>query len=254
MSPLPAWLRGGKTWGNQSSSSGKGGKGADRGGDLSDAVVTLASTLVANLGSEALSQTLPALQGALDTKPELANVLNGMASPRAGQRFHQENNAKPLELQIDQQWIGWLLGGRGKTIREIEADTGAKIKIDQSTKDYGYSVVLISGDSQAANNALRRVKASVAVVSGEKEDGARGQAPDDDVQEISLEVEQRFVGWILGKSGIVLKEIEAQSGAKVSIDQSTKHLGYSTVKISGGWQRRSTAKQLIEDKIQHASR
>eukprot|EP00930_Biecheleria_cincta_P061176 TRINITY_DN46734_c0_g1_i1.p1 TRINITY_DN46734_c0_g1~~TRINITY_DN46734_c0_g1_i1.p1 ORF type:complete len:616 (-),score=123.76 TRINITY_DN46734_c0_g1_i1:75-1922(-) len=259
MSPLPGWLRTGKSQGSQKKGPVGGGGRSRRGDgseDLSDAVLTLASTLVENLGSEALSQTLPALQGALDSKPELASALHGLASPSAGQRYQAlENNVQALELQVDQQWIGWLLGGRGKTIREIEAATGAKIKIDQSTKDYGYSIVAISGDSVAAKNALKRVKASLAVVSGEKQDGAQHSQDlggELDGQEDALEVEQRLVGWLVGKSGVVLKEIEAQSGAKVSIDQSTKHLGYSTVKIQGGWQPRSTAKQLIQSKIEQA--
>merc|ERR1740121_956130 len=48
-----------------------------------------------------------------------------------------------------------------------------------------------------------------------------------------LQVEQRSVGWLLGKGGVVLKEMEEQSGARISIDQSTKAMGYSTVRISG---------------------
>merc|ERR1719458_2306240 len=67
-----------------------------------------------------------------------------------------------------------------------------------------------------------------------------------------MQVEQKWIGWLLGKAGIVLKEIELQSGASVKIDQSTKELGFSTLRIIGDWQQSATARQLIQDKIAQA--
>eukprot|EP00931_Biecheleriopsis_adriatica_P057562 TRINITY_DN34162_c0_g1_i1.p1 TRINITY_DN34162_c0_g1~~TRINITY_DN34162_c0_g1_i1.p1 ORF type:complete len:614 (-),score=145.98 TRINITY_DN34162_c0_g1_i1:105-1946(-) len=210
--------------------------------DLSDAVVTLATTLVENLGSDALSQTLPALKGALGAKPELAKALTSLASGSSTPR-HQAH--EELTIEVDQQWIGWLLGGRGKTVREIEAETGAKVSIDQSTKDAGYSVVRISGAPGAVQQARKRVQASLAVVSGQ----AQGDAAND---ENEMQVEQRYVGWILGKSGVVLREIQNKSGASVAIDQSTKDRGYSIVRISGTYDQGSFARRLIEEKLSQA--
>jgi len=68
-----------------------------------------------------------------------------------------------------------------------------------------------------------------------------------------MQVEQKMVGWILGKAGVVLKEIEQKSGARVSIDQSTKDMGFSTVRINGNWHQSSTARLLIQDKLTQAN-
>mmetsp|Transcript_3695 Transcript_3695/g.10160 ORF Transcript_3695/g.10160 Transcript_3695/m.10160 type:complete len:640 (-) Transcript_3695:21-1940(-) len=181
-----------------------------------------------------------------------------------------------IELQIEQKWIGWLLGSGGKTVREIESETGAKISIDQSTKDLGFSTVKVSGGATSINLAQQRIQASLSLVAptggsstpavntdglslnqaqtafapGEALGGITdpfGQEPDSEIQ-----VEQKWVGWLLGKSGIVLKEIELQSGASIKIDQSTKEMGYSTVRIVGDPEQTATARQLIQDKISQA--
>merc|ERR1711904_193171 len=52
-------------------------------------------------------------------------------------------------------------------------------------------------------------------------------------------MEQRLVGWIIGKAGATLKEIEQSYSVKVVVDQGNKNDGYSKVKITGSrdnWQ------------------
>jgi len=204
---------------------------------------------------------MPALKGAL-AKPELAQALSSLASgagldsPRdegskgkgkgKGRGKDVDKGPREVEIQVDQQWVGWLLGGRGKTMRDIENDSGAQVKIDQSTKDHGYSIVRITGHPTAVSHAEKRIQASLATVSG----GIAGAEDTSDPSDI--QVEQRLVGWILGKSGVVLKEIQNQTGARISIDQSSKDLGYSTVKISGAPQASAFARRLVEEKIAQA--
>ncbi|CAJ1365466.1 unnamed protein product [Effrenium voratum] len=206
---------------------------------LLDAVWLLAQTLVEHAGREPLRQLLPGLSDSLG--PEMAESLRSLApdarSDRRGERGHV------LDLQVDQNVVGWLLGGRGKTVQQIEEETGAKIDIDQSTKSAGYSIVHVSGSMSAVEKAEKRIQSSLAIITKENQK---------DGESIAMEVEQRLVGWILGKAGTVLKQIQAQSGAFVSIDQSSKDLGFSTVRINGGWQQRLAARRLIEDKILEA--
>eukprot|EP00927_Polykrikos_kofoidii_P060397 TRINITY_DN55393_c0_g1_i1.p1 TRINITY_DN55393_c0_g1~~TRINITY_DN55393_c0_g1_i1.p1 ORF type:complete len:628 (+),score=125.65 TRINITY_DN55393_c0_g1_i1:65-1948(+) len=155
-----------------------------------------------------------------------------------------------VELQLEQKYVGWLLGSRGKTVRDIEAATNAKVGIDQATKEMGYSILRLTGTAQACEQAQERIEASLtlAVSGGE----AGGEEQSGSSQEDSLQVEQKKVGWILGKGGVVMKEIETQSGAKISIDQSTRDMGFSTVQIRGSEHACQLAKQLITDKVQQA--
>lgn len=252
LSPLPAVFRGAKSAPPLAAPPLRGkatSKGSDN--DLSAAVVTLATTLVQNLGSGALSQALPALQVALGNKPELAAVLTSLAAAPVAPSRSATNRGnggamQAVELQIEQKFVGWLLGSGGKTIREIEAETGAKISIDQSSKDMGYSTVQVSGVHAAVQFAQQRIQASLQLINPSTQEDHTPSAAE-------LQVEQRYVGWLLGKSGIVLREIEMQSGAKVTIDQSMKDMGFSTVKVTGNTQQLTAAQQLIQDKIAQAT-
>ncbi|CAK9072237.1 unnamed protein product [Durusdinium trenchii] len=212
---------------------------------LIDAVWQLANSLVDHAGQDALWRIFPSLQEVLVANPEVVELLRSLVPLRSGERPQQTN--QPAEIQIDQKMVGWLLGGRGKTVQQIEEESGAKIHVDQSTKEAGYSIVRVTGPASAVQMAERRIEASISIAARNETAKAleSGETAD-------MEVEQRFVGWILGKSGTVLKQIQAQSGALVSIDQSTKELGYSQVRISGTFQQRLLARQLIEDKISEA--
>mmetsp|Transcript_22546 Transcript_22546/g.27781 ORF Transcript_22546/g.27781 Transcript_22546/m.27781 type:complete len:619 (+) Transcript_22546:30-1886(+) len=244
LSELPAWLT--STAGHGSSH----GRGRESG--LTDAVLLLASSLVEHSGQDALWRVFPTLQDTLHAHPDVVQTLKSLVPLRsgAGDRPHLGHNLgqQVLDLQVEQKLVGWLVGGRGKTVQQIQDETGAKISIDQSTKDAGYSIVHVSGSMTAVQQAERRIQSSISLVNAPKQGDFR-----QDAETTEMEVEQRLVGWILGKSGMVLREIETQSGASVSIDQSTKELGFSKVRMTGGFAQRVSARRLIEEKVMEAN-
>eukprot|EP00927_Polykrikos_kofoidii_P012426 TRINITY_DN1534_c0_g3_i1.p1 TRINITY_DN1534_c0_g3~~TRINITY_DN1534_c0_g3_i1.p1 ORF type:complete len:854 (-),score=184.78 TRINITY_DN1534_c0_g3_i1:95-2524(-) len=170
--------------------------------------------------------------------------------PKVCQTEQTASDEQLVELQLEQQWVGWLLGSRGKTVREIEHETGCRIGVDQSTKDLGFSVLRLSGAPEAIQRGQSRIEASLAlaVPAMMQTTGPEiAHLPEDQMQ-----VEQNKVGWILGKNRIVIKEIETKCGARINVDQSTKELGYSIVKIRGGSTEMQAARQLIEEKLAQA--
>mmetsp|Transcript_40891 Transcript_40891/g.117467 ORF Transcript_40891/g.117467 Transcript_40891/m.117467 type:complete len:304 (-) Transcript_40891:11-922(-) len=56
---------------------------------------------------------------------------------------------------------------------------------------------------------------------------------EDSGQYSSLTIPSSYVGWIKGKQGAMVREIEAKSGAIVDIDQSCKELGHVVVNFRG---------------------
>eukprot|EP00927_Polykrikos_kofoidii_P052420 TRINITY_DN4622_c0_g1_i2.p1 TRINITY_DN4622_c0_g1~~TRINITY_DN4622_c0_g1_i2.p1 ORF type:complete len:883 (-),score=191.64 TRINITY_DN4622_c0_g1_i2:135-2783(-) len=225
-------------------------------------------------------------------QPGLATQLQALLKASSSPQPAEHKPEQLVELQLEQKWVGWLLGSRGKTVREIEGETGAKIGIDQSTKEMGYSVLKLTGTVAAVQRAQARIESSLSLVSPSGQpppsegigsdymsqtdallaeiQGANGYIPqiessgqlgsqlgmpvvDTSSQENDFQVEQKHIGWLLGRSGVVLKEIETQCGARISIDQTTKELGFSTVKIRGGWQECQLGRTLIEGKIAQAN-
>lgn len=246
-------------------------------------VQSLAQQLVSAIGRATTQpgiqrEVQPAIDGLLDTLAKSGVHLNGRPSPghiapmpnpipvHQPLALHTPQGLSPeevLELQVEQRWVGWLLGQRGQTMREIEASSGARVTIDQSSKEQGYSTVKIAGNAACVQQAYQRIQASLALVSpmeqphsGGIDSGLATKLEQDsavDGDDGDMQVEQQWVGWLLGKGGVVLKEIEHRSGARVSIDQSTKDLGFSTVRIGGGFDQGETARQLIREKLAQAS-
>uniref|UniRef100_A0A7S1F9B5 K Homology domain-containing protein n=1 Tax=Noctiluca scintillans TaxID=2966 RepID=A0A7S1F9B5_NOCSC len=164
-------------------------------------------------------------------------------------------------LRIEQQWVGWLVGKSGGVVREIEAETGARISLDQSSSSLGYSTAQVSGNPEAVEAAMGRIQASLQKVGGagsppyilalaDQHDGLpSAEDLEGTLLSSEIKVEQKWVGWLLGKGGSVMREIEAASGARVSLNQATKALGYSIAQITGDAVQVAKVEELINDKI-----
>mmetsp|Transcript_102467 Transcript_102467/g.289425 ORF Transcript_102467/g.289425 Transcript_102467/m.289425 type:complete len:709 (+) Transcript_102467:101-2227(+) len=155
-----------------------------------------------------------------------------------------------LEAQIPQKYVGWLKGSGGKQIRDLETKTGSRIRIDQSTRDVGYSIAQITGTEEAALQVKQFIEAEVARV--EERDRVvqahvENQMPGGVVGEVRIP--QQYVGWIKGSGGAQIKDVEARSGAHVTIDQSSADLGYSRAMLYGSAEAVSVAQQYIENEL-----
>lgn len=165
-------------------------------------------------------------------------------------------------LRIEQQWVGWLVGKSGGVVREIEAETGARISLDQSSSSLGYTTAQVSGNPEAVEAAVGRIQASLQRVGGagspprvlalaDQHDDLRlaEDLGEGTLLSSEIKVEQKWVGWLLGKGGSVMREIEAASGARVSLNQATKAVGYSIAQITGDAAQVAKVEELINDKI-----
>lgn len=65
-------------------------------------------------------------------------------------------------------------------------------------------------------------------------------SPDDGAWDI-IRIPNTSVGWLKGRQGAMMRDIENRSGAQVDIDQATKHMGYSTARMRGGYLQKKTA-------------
>mmetsp|Transcript_48146 Transcript_48146/g.114443 ORF Transcript_48146/g.114443 Transcript_48146/m.114443 type:complete len:885 (+) Transcript_48146:159-2813(+) len=194
------------------------------------------------------------------------------------------------EMAIDQSTVGYLLGKGGESLKSIKAQSNANVMVDQSTKDQGYTMVKIFGETQAIEVARGLVLQRLAEATDRSArfgqnnpqagqnglppgvlsmtsngmpisaplPGAAGMpaapvAKDYNPADVAAEfrVEQQHVGLLIGKSGATVKQIKERSGATVVIDQSMKHLGYSMCRVMKG-PGEDLAKQMVETKLKEA--
>mmetsp|Transcript_78053 Transcript_78053/g.154681 ORF Transcript_78053/g.154681 Transcript_78053/m.154681 type:complete len:335 (-) Transcript_78053:105-1109(-) len=192
--------------------------------------------------------------GATEVGPFLTDVPPINAKPPDQGHAYQSwdgPHIKEEAMQVDQQWVGWLLGKSGGVAREIEQITGAKVSINQSTRALGYSTVKVSGEPEALEAAKARISASLERMLGApaSEHYVTATATSGGSASIKVKIEQQWVGWLVGKSGAVVNEIETATGAKLSMNQETKALGYSTCTISGSTEAVEQASMQVSDKL-----
>lgn len=195
------------------------------------------------------------------------------------------------EIQVEQQFIGWIMGKKQTNIKQIAEQTGASMTVKQATKSEGHSMVRIAGTQQAVSAAFERI--SQRIENGRRyQDDKRSQflagdwlcpgcgdqnfrknetcrrcqhrRPADGPAEVpqqpsflnrdcdeAFQLEQQYVGYIIGQGGKTFKEIKEKSGAKIFIDQTNRDQGYSIVRVGDkGSPENLLALTLIEDTIE----
>lgn len=145
------------------------------------------------------------------------------------------------QMRIEQTVVGLIIGPSGETLKWIQSESKAHLNMDQSSRTVGYSTLTLTG----TGNALSKAKALVSeFISGKRTFDTVASDSDD----IVCHVDQRFVGLLIGPGGQSLRDLKQQSGAVVLVDQTTKHEGYSVVRIKSGVGA-AKARQLLNERL-----
>mmetsp|Transcript_56398 Transcript_56398/g.132267 ORF Transcript_56398/g.132267 Transcript_56398/m.132267 type:complete len:475 (-) Transcript_56398:9-1433(-) len=170
-----------------------------------------------------------------------------------------ETSPQVADYYVEQNLVGWVLGQRGGSLREVELTHQVKVVIDQTTKNMGYSSVRIAGSKDRIADSVRQIEGSLARMSSRpgpflKDKPPHVEGPFEGQGELeTIKVEQRLVGWIVGKGGSACREIEAASGCKITINQETKSHGYSMVLMRGTSAQRTVARDKVNSAITRAA-
>ena len=66
-------------------------------------------------------------------------------------------------------------------------------------------------------------------------------------------IPNNYVGWLKGRQGGMIRDIESRSGVQIDIDQSTKDQGYATARLRGSEDQKRTARGLVIGEIAKAA-
>eukprot|EP00928_Gymnodinium_smaydae_P075988 TRINITY_DN589_c0_g1_i1.p1 TRINITY_DN589_c0_g1~~TRINITY_DN589_c0_g1_i1.p1 ORF type:complete len:979 (-),score=164.69 TRINITY_DN589_c0_g1_i1:140-3076(-) len=142
------------------------------------------------------------------------------------------------EFNIDNQFIGWVKGPQGKVVQDIQIRTGTRIDIDQATRDLGYAIVRIFGMVEGIQDARRLIAAELSKISPDTAMAICADIPAAAAQQPmqagggihdTLQVPNSCVGWLKGRSGAMIRDIEGKAGATIDIDNSSQEFGYNLV-------------------------
>ena len=125
----------------------------------------------------------------------------GGARAAAGRRQALLLKISTEEIVLPPEAASMVIGKGGSTIRAIEGDTGAQLRI---ARDEGDATLRLRGEAAAIEAARARVSAIV-----------------EDVVRPAVKVAVADVPRVLGAGGATSKLIEAETGAKLRLERST---------------------------------
>ncbi|KAK2142730.1 hypothetical protein LSH36_920g01015 [Paralvinella palmiformis] len=185
----------------------------------------------------------------------------------SGGDFHYGNDngaERMLEVEVASQDIAKIIGRGGCKIRELQEESGTRIKINRERDDGVMAIVEIQGSKegqQKAKQAIEDLTASRGHHSsydrGPREDGSEANSHhsgggfgnrrtwgDDDLE---IEIPTKDVARIIGKGGTKIRELQEKSGANIKIGEDRNFGLVTAVQIRGSKEAQMCAKQLIEE-------
>ena len=164
------------------------------------------------------------------------------------------NNVKRTEstfvMDISPSVVGWIIGRSGIRIKEIQAQTGCKMWVDQDVPNDQPRKIYFHGNKSNIDAAVNRVSGlvqtapiltSASAVSGKGLTSTIVDCP------VSL------VGLLIGKRGWTIKKIQQASGAQISINQSVREGLPRKIIVSGDESAVSKALHLIDEVLRDKS-
>ncbi|KNC82519.1 hypothetical protein SARC_05192 [Sphaeroforma arctica JP610] len=137
-----------------------------------------------------------------------------------------------VEIRIPSDGVGLVIGHGGSTIKRLQAESGAKIQLEQ---DMGRPerVVTIEG---FAESVKRGEAAVMEIVNQHKERQGRGSmgggtgghggmGGSDGRPDVRIPVDSTKVGLVIGRGGETIKMIIAETGARVQLDRDGPQYG-----------------------------
>lgn len=149
-------------------------------------------------------------------------------------------------INIEQRWVGSVVGRKGESMIEIEKQSGAIVKLDHSSKIHGFSVCRIYGQPRAADKAADMIRVKLAACADET--GYAGPLPEGIIAE-DFPVDHGLVGLIMGRGGENLRQIRHESGAEVSFDKKAEKEGNDRFRILGSREQVDAARRLMRAKL-----
>ncbi|BFY99611.1 hypothetical protein BsWGS_02651 [Bradybaena similaris] len=146
--------------------------------------------------------------------------------------------------------VGKIIGSGGSRIRELEADSGCRIKVSRASGSSDQSPIELSGSKSAIAEAKRLIQETGVEIGNESDHGNRSfggnrQAVDGDSE--TIYVMSSEVGKIIGRGGSRIRELEADSECKIKVSRASGSSDQSPIELSGSKSAIAEAKRLIQE-------
>ncbi|MQL92797.1 hypothetical protein Taro_025425 [Colocasia esculenta] len=186
---------------------------------------------------------------------QVANSLVNMGTSASFATYGYSGTSKKIEIPNSK--VGVIIGKGGETIRYLQLQSGAKIQVTRDAEADPYSqtrMVELMGTSeqidraeQLINDVLREAEAGGSgTVAARKFVGVQTGS-----EQLTMKVPNNRVGLLIGKGGETIKNLQANSGARIQIIPLHLPPGDTSiernVQIDGTKEQVESARQLINE-------
>ncbi len=178
--------------------------------------------------------------GLLAEQPSTGWVESGAGADGEGEGGEGEEVTYVMEILA--AVVGWVIGRSGSRIKEIQAQSGCSMWIDQDVPNNQARKLFIRGTKETvavgASLVSELIETAPVLAAGKAQEAVRRQHSGSDAEagtfdSIVIDCPADRVGLLIGRKGWVIKKIMQDSGAQVSINQSVRDGADRKVIISG---------------------
>lgn len=178
----------------------------------------------------------------------------GFGDRRGGDdRDYGRGESNSCDMYVEAKECGRIIGRQGSKIRDLQDETGCKIRVSRDDEGDGTRRVELQGSDDQIEWARQRINEILQEPSrdgfGGGQGGARGGGGFGGGQGGSKEtisIDSSFVGRIIGKGGSRIRELQDQTGCRINVSRDGN--GQTTdVELVGSSSQIRNAKDAIDD-------
>ncbi|KAM5442001.1 hypothetical protein MferCBS31731_002830 [Microsporum ferrugineum] len=165
-----------------------------------------------------------------------------------------EDNSETIE--IDNKYVGLIIGRQGENLRRIENETGARVQfLDSAEHNKTIRLYRLTGSKLVRDKAKAEIDRVVSEGNQSRGDGRPsdrsgqdgGRSGDGDGSDsMKIMVPDRTVGLVIGRSGETVRDLAERSGCRINIARDGESInGLRPVTLTGSQQAMQRAKELI---------
>ncbi|GJQ15615.1 hypothetical protein GpartN1_g7406.t1 [Galdieria partita] len=216
--------------------------------------VHLAETLV----QEMIQKPSRAINASLYSPGMGQTSYPGFVSPELS--YISRTSLRPIThktIFVPRKSIGMIIGKRGETIRDLQYRSGASIRVvpdNEVSLNSAERPIIVTGSLESvelAHNLINDiVNEGIERLGGDSSE-AKILYPSASIS-VRIQIPNDKVGWLIGKSGCTIRELQQRSGARIQVSKPSEadtHTDTRPVTITGPPPFVEMAKQLIHEKL-----
>ena len=155
-------------------------------------------------------------------------------------------------MYVPARYCGKIIGRGGSKVRELQDDSGCRIKVNRDDEGDGTRRVELSGPPDEIDRAKYMIQNLLESNDRDRKPqrqsygGCGGGGLGGGSKEV-IQVDSNYVGRIIGKGGSRVRELQDETGCRINVLRSGGSYGQTEVELVGSQSQIQWAKDAIDD-------